>query len=259
MDLAKYKIEKSDQVFYVPNFLTVDEEQYLIRKIQESPRQNWKELANRRLQLWGGQLTAKNILMAQPLPSFVTTYPDIIPRLQSTGVFKSSAHEAPNHIIMNEYLPGQGIMPHQDGPAYHPVVATVSLGSHTVFHYYQYKTADDNLETSVNANGRIIDTIPALSVLLEPRSVVITTGDFYKSYLHGIQEITEDNFIGGDGVSAPMIAGLNVEIANWKTLAGSEAKKVVLDGGALERRVRYSLTCRDVENVANLKTLLTRR
>lgn len=37
--------------------------------------------------------------------------------------------------------------PHKDGPLYHPVVGTVSLGSHTVFHYYAY-----DLET--NQTGR---------------------------------------------------------------------------------------------------------
>ncbi|KAK7447105.1 hypothetical protein VKT23_014318 [Stygiomarasmius scandens] len=212
-----------------------------------------------RSKLAGGQLTSKNILMPQPLPSFATTYPDIIPRLQSTGVFSASAHQAPNHIIMNEYLPGQGIMPHQDGPAYHPVVATISLGSHTVFHYYRYKNLDEGPELVSSTNGRIIDTTPSLSVLLEPRSVVITTGEYYETRLHGIQETKEDNFIATDGMIAPRLAGLDVEIANWKLLGSNEVKDDVLNGGTLERSVRYSLTCRDVENVANLRTLLARK
>jgi alkylated DNA repair protein alkB family protein 6 len=40
-----------------------------------------------------------------------------------------------NHILVNEYLPGQGIMPHQDGPLYHPVVAILSLGSPALMHF----------------------------------------------------------------------------------------------------------------------------
>lgn len=42
----------------------------------------------------------------------------------------------PNHVLVNEYLPGQGIMPHEDGAAYRPVVATVSLGSAAVVEFW---------------------------------------------------------------------------------------------------------------------------
>ena len=72
----------------------------------------------------------KNTLVPQAMPSFLTTYPDLMGRLSGTSAFTSSPHQRPNHVIMNEYLPGQGIMPHEDGPSYHPVVATISLGSH---------------------------------------------------------------------------------------------------------------------------------
>ncbi|KAJ4480882.1 hypothetical protein J3R30DRAFT_3462088 [Lentinula aciculospora] len=148
-------------------------------------------MANRRLQVWGGQLTGKNVLFSQSLPPFVEVYPNIIERLQSTGLFHASAHKAPNHIIVNEYLPGQGIMPHQDGPAYHPVVATISLGSYTSFHYYKYTTgtqaqdATDGLSPGPEGVARIIDPTPVMSVLLEPRSVIITSGSLYTSHLHG--------------------------------------------------------------------------
>ncbi|CAI5937384.1 unnamed protein product, partial [Closterium sp. NIES-65] len=41
----------------------------------------------------------------------------------------SSAFPSPiNHVLVNEYHEGQGIMPHQDGPAYFPCVAILSLG-----------------------------------------------------------------------------------------------------------------------------------
>ena len=33
--------------------------------------------------------------------------------------------KGPNHVLVNEYLPGQGIMPHTDGPLFHPTIATV--------------------------------------------------------------------------------------------------------------------------------------
>ena len=41
----------------------------------------------------------------------------------------------PNHVLLNAYMPGQGIMAHQDGPLYHPGACIVSLSSPTVMHF----------------------------------------------------------------------------------------------------------------------------
>lgn len=206
-----------------------------------------------RLQIWGGSMTAKKMLIPESLPAFVTKYPDIVGRIKATGAFHSSPHGAPNHVLMNEYLPGQGIMPHEDGPAYHSVVATLSLGSHTMFHYYRYKSRGGTVDSDKNSDdaqgdGRPIDPIPVLSVLLERRSLVITTTTFYRSYLHGIDAVTEDRFspsiADGDKQSTPTVA--NVDL-----LSDSTERAAVLNGGVLERDIRYSLTCRDVEKVAS--------
>ena len=42
-----------------------------------------------------------------------------------------------NHILVNRYGEGVGIMPHSDGPLYHPHVAILSLGSSCLFDFYQ--------------------------------------------------------------------------------------------------------------------------
>ncbi|KAE9396218.1 hypothetical protein BT96DRAFT_996937 [Gymnopus androsaceus JB14] len=209
IDFQAQAVDKNGEVFYVPNFVTEDEENYLIRKT---------------------------------FPPFVETYPDIINRLKSTGVFHASAHGAPNHIILNEYLPGQGIMPHQDGPAYHPVVATISLGSHTVFHYYRYTTGTQGQvyvpEPDVG-EARIVDPTPVLSVLLEPRSVIITSRSMYTSHLHGIREQKADHITAGtDETHPPKFTDLNVDVANWRLLAGKQATEAVINGGILERSIK---------------------
>ncbi|KAJ7630113.1 hypothetical protein DFH06DRAFT_706714 [Mycena polygramma] len=253
IDLSSYRLPGHDACYYLPNFLTEDEEEYLIRKIKEQPQQRWKQLANRRLQLWGGELTAKNILLAQDMPHCVEVYPDIIDRLKGTGIFTGSPHGKPNHIIMNEYLPGQGIMPHEDGPAYFPVVATISLGSHCVFHYYQYKQ-----DSQVGGAGRSIDPTPILSVLLEPRSVVISEHALYSSHLHAIREIQEDTITAGNAATPPLLTDLGVPLANWDRVTGVDAIRVMSEGGVLQRTTRYSLTCRDVEKVAQLKAFMKR-
>ena len=51
-------------------------------------------------------------------------------------LFSASPHSAPNHVLVNEYRPGQGIMAHEDGAAYFPIVATVSLGAPIVLDIY---------------------------------------------------------------------------------------------------------------------------
>jgi alkylated DNA repair protein alkB homolog 6 len=71
--------------------------------------------------------------------------------------------------------------------------------------------------------------------------------------------LTEDIVVPAVGLNGPSFKRLKSEIANWKMLAGSEVKAAVMDGGTLKRGVRYSLTCRDVENVANIKAFLNQR
>ena len=50
---------------------------------------------------------------------------------------------------MDVVLTTSSVQPHEDGPSYHPVVATISLGSHTVFHYYRYKDEPTGPEQTV--------------------------------------------------------------------------------------------------------------
>ncbi|KAL1742063.1 hypothetical protein HDZ31DRAFT_44085 [Schizophyllum fasciatum] len=258
---------KGTGVYYIPNFVTAEEEAYLLRKIQESPTQNWKQLKKRRFVCMDiFAITAKNVLLAKELPVFVSSYPDIISRLKATGAFEGSPHGQPNHIIMNEYLPGQGIMPHEDGPAYHPVVATISLGGHAVFHYYRYApdastdgepAPEGNYDSPAHAShGRRIDPKPVLTVLLEPRSVVITTGTLYKTHLHGIRDITEDAFAPAAPNGEPRLPDLDVELDNWALLADEETKAAIENGHTLPRATRYSLTCRDVAHVLKTGKLL---
>ncbi|OCB85911.1 hypothetical protein A7U60_g7044 [Sanghuangporus baumii] len=275
------------QAYYIPEFISEDEERYLLRQIYNAPKPKWKNLENRRLQVWGGDLAPSSKLLAQALPSFLTKYPDIVGRLQATGAFSKSKHGAPNHVIVNEYLPLQGIMPHEDGPSYHPVVATISLGSHTVFHYYRYKTescsgaprmsdspsdhgqindADPTQKSSPLGHGRVIEmTRPVLSLLLEPRSLVITTQQLYTDHLHGIDPLSEDVFLPSSSLCSDSVltvqdsvgnyAQAGVRVANSTMIKDPKLREIVTNGGKLKRDARISLTCRDVENVVQVKSL----
>lgn len=136
-------------------------------------------------------------------------------------VFEIAPHGAPNHCLVNEYLPGQGILPHEDGPAYHPVVATVSLGSSAVLDLY----LKGNTEK------------PRARVLQEKRSLLITTGEMYYGWLHGISELEIDEQLE--------------EVVNW----GLVDRKTDFAEARGARGTRISLTFRDVLKVKTLKGL----
>lgn len=128
---------------------------------------------------------------------------------------------------MNEYLPGQGIFPHEDGAAYHPIVATVSLGGSIV------------LDVTPKGSGDECAAKPEpWRILQEPRSLLLTTGAAYTDTLHGIAEVGEDVDLSVDTV------------VNWGLLGDAEA--VVASGGRNERVTRVSLTYRDVKKVSNV-------
>lgn len=124
-------------------------------------------------------------------------------------------------------MPGQGIHPHEDGEAYFPVVATVSLGSHIVLDIK--RKINDTVDEK--AGG-----VQSWRVLQEPRSLLITTGALYTGYLHGISEVKVDENLS-DG-----------NVANWHLLGD----RTPFAGGRAVRKPRVSLTFRDVIRVKKL-------
>jgi alkylated DNA repair protein alkB family protein 6 len=183
-----------------------------------------------------------------------------------SNIFSDSPHAAPNHVLINEYLPGQGIMAHKDGPAYYPVVCTVSLGAPLCLDIYETKE-DGTIEAEPtwrifqvskllcscilempSHDPRSISPLKTLTVTFwikcglnffdvkEPRSLLITTGALYTDYLHGIAEITEDVNLDPNTVS------------NWDLLRSPDSIRT----GRSERQSRTSLTYRDVLRVSRL-------
>ncbi|RQM07531.1 hypothetical protein DH86_00002853, partial [Scytalidium sp. 3C] len=126
--LEEARISSLPQVaYYVADFITPEEEETLLRKIATAPKPRWTQLKNRRLQVWPSDLVKGATLLDTPLPEWLVN--PVIPRLlslpistteTSRSIFSESPHQTPNLVLINEYLPGHGIMPHKDGPAYHP-------------------------------------------------------------------------------------------------------------------------------------------
>lgn len=233
---------------------------------------------HRRLQVYPTKLTPSNILLAQPLPTWLSN--PLLPRFRDIGIFtinenglsctaashstgpahsehsptsnpaspgmtEGTPHNSPNHVLINEYPPGIGIMPHEDGDAYAPVVATVTLGGHCVLDLYSKQSHSTPVANSPDPD-RTMQTqntsqrVPSYRILQEPRSLLITRGHAYKSFLHGIADVHEDVDLGND------------TIVNWNSLDDAAQ----YESGSKERALRVSLTFRDVLKVSNVGSRL---
>ncbi|KAJ5278974.1 Oxoglutarate/iron-dependent dioxygenase [Penicillium angulare] len=226
----------SGDAFYISDFVSEDEEAWLMHKVQSAPLPRWTHLSHRRLQTWPSALTKTNTLLSSPLPSWLTD-PIISPRFKELGIFANAPHSTPNHVLVNEYQPGQGIMPHEDGAAYYPLVATVSLGAPIVLDIYEKNPREGAEETDgvMDFHGR-----PRFRILQERRSLLIMRGKLYTDSLHGIAESTRDEDLGPHS------------ICNWDLLR----EKAPYEGGWVMRETRTSLTYRDVLKVAKMGNTL---
>ncbi|GAO16935.1 hypothetical protein UVI_02046260 [Ustilaginoidea virens] len=255
-DLELTKIQGlPSTAYYIPNFVSQQEERVLLDKIATAPKPRWKQLTRRRLQTWPSDLIRDRLLDA-PLPRWLEE--PVVSRILSLScsasipdddhtieqaitlphhIFARSPHQRPNHVLVNEYSPGVGIMAHklkwrekskahptQDGSAYWPVVCTVSLGSSLCL----------NLHRSMDDGA--LDPTPVWRILQEPRSLLITADDLYTAYLHGIADADEDVDLSPD------------TIVNWSLLRDP----LQYAQGRNHRQTRTSLTYRDVLKVSKM-------
>lgn len=149
---------------YWPGYISEAEAAALMAEADERP---WDETLKRRVQHYGYRYdyTARQVRADDclgPLPEFLKP---LINRLVADNMFR----QPPQQVIINEYLPGQGIAPHIDcAPCFGDVVASLSIGSpcEMTFDYPQ--------------TGRC----ESLSLL--PQSLIVLTGDARFLWRHTI-------------------------------------------------------------------------
>eukprot|EP00117_Sycon_ciliatum_P003505 scpid59116/ scgid4461/ Probable alpha-ketoglutarate-dependent dioxygenase ABH6; Alkylated DNA repair protein alkB homolog 6 len=158
-------------------------------------------------------------------------------RLSAIDLFETVR---PNHVLVNEYEAGQGIMPHTDGPLYYPVVCTVNLGSHTLLDFTPRRSASDDSEENGGGCGgcmKHVDGDGNFSLLLEPCSLSVVAADLYTDYLHGIAERAQDDLQG-------------MTVCNLDMCSSSVRNQE--DPIVLQRSTRLSLTIRHVLKTVRL-------
>jgi len=189
-DVANFLIKEAPlSAYYIPNFISEAEEQELLSKVYDAPKPKWTTLSNRRLQNWGGLPHPKGMI-PDKIPEWLNKY---LLKLTEMKLFENNQ---PNHVLINEYKPGQGIMPHLDGPIFFPTITTISLGSNTLLDFYKPRNdAQDNTESDDFSNDQSASSSDSRyvgSMYLERRSLVCFKDDMYHTYLHGIEEREDD-------------------------------------------------------------------
>jgi len=214
-------------VHYVRSFLEPGQVEEFERMIDKTCE--WEHMATRDTQEFGSssRCPCGRSLMRVALPPWQN---NIINAIHNLGVFHPVLYPA-NSVRLNAYTPGQGIHPHLDGPVYFPRAAIVSLGSHCVFDFYPRQEVDEDKQgfswdrdTEVPAAPELPPgTRPKLSILLEPGSLLVFSGDAFVHHRHGIAPVEEDE--------------ITSQVRNAKDIGLSE-------GDSLRRRRRVSLTIR---------------
>ncbi|KZC13388.1 putative alpha-ketoglutarate-dependent dioxygenase ABH6, partial [Dufourea novaeangliae] len=218
MLLTIFLLQVPNLAIYIPNFITEKEELEIVKHVNKAPLPKWTQLSHRRLQNWGGIPHIKGMI-AEDIPTWLQKYID---KVSSCNIFETN--KLPNHVLINEYLPGQGIMAHSDGPLFHPIVTTISCGSHTLLDFYKRLESSEVQQLNLE-----------FSFLLERRSLLILQENLYHHYLHSIAERDTDV------ISKSLITNLD--------LCGDQ----FIEGQTLKRDIRLSLTIRHVPKTTKLK------
>eukprot|EP00761_Pharyngomonas_kirbyi_P008542 gb/GECH01008554.1/.p1 GENE.gb/GECH01008554.1/~~gb/GECH01008554.1/.p1 ORF type:complete len:257 (+),score=51.07 gb/GECH01008554.1/:1-771(+) len=227
IDWNKYHLKNAPRtIYYIPEFITQEEETNLLQNIGDTNDSIWKQLSNRKVQNHGGVPHPKG-MFPKPIPEWLC---HIIRTLSSSNLFSKE----PNHVLINEYYPNQGIMYHEDGPIYEPMVCILSLESGISLQFKPHRRHIEPQNSNPPSSSTSAQEIPRqnFSIYLKPRSLLVFSHDVYTEYLHGIEEKEIDQIDE---------QCMNLKLAQLKP------------GTNIKRNRRVSLTVRVVKKVINKK------
>src|ERR1700761_7123403 len=116
---------KIEGLRYLPGFVDEAHETSLLTAIDAEP---WLADLKRRVQHYGYRYDYKARKVDASM--YLGPLPDLARPLSARLVADGFMAAAPDQLIVNDYLPGQGITPHVDCvPCFGPVVCSITLGS----------------------------------------------------------------------------------------------------------------------------------
>lgn len=158
---------------YVPHFMSRAEQDSVLQEIDRHP---WRKDLKRRVQHYGYlyDYKAKRVdpsMFLGSIPAFVMP---VAQRLVERSLFD----RLPDQLIVNEYLPGQGISAHVDcEPCFAGTIAMVSLGWTYEMDFIHAQTRETR------------------SILLETGSALVIQGEARYNWLHQIKARRSDRGI----------------------------------------------------------------
>lgn len=154
---------------YIPNYIPVEYENKLMQLIDAN---SWNLDLKRRTQHYGYKYdyTARSVNPSYYLGEMPYWINELCKKLYSESIFI----EKPDQVIINEYMPGQGIVPHIDCvTCFEGVICSLSLASGCVMNL-----SWGDIKRCIN---------------LEPRSLLILKDDARYKWKHGIAARKSDN------------------------------------------------------------------
>lgn len=120
---------KLDGLLLYPDFIDGSMEEALIREIDG---ETWVVDYERRLQYYGyrNELETPYDLVTYPVPM-----PRLMRELARRIVEQKILHALPDQVIVNEYVPGKGIVPHKDRNYFDNQICGVNLGSGCIMRF----------------------------------------------------------------------------------------------------------------------------
>jgi alkylated DNA repair dioxygenase AlkB len=145
---------------YIPEYLDEETHQQLLAAADAQP---WLQSVGHGVQMYGYRYhhATRSGFRIGELPSWAG---DLAVRMWRDGLML----RVPDQMVANEYPPGAGIFAHVDQDVFGDTIASVSLGSSCVMQFAQESTACTR------------------ELLLEPRSVLVLTGEARWAWSHGI-------------------------------------------------------------------------
>ncbi len=161
---------------YVEDYITRDEEAALLAWIHA---QEWSDALARKVQHYGYYYDYKSRAVSPA--NYIGKLPQPLLALAITLQEKGHMAQCANQVIINAYVPGQGIAAHIDQPNnFGPEIVSLSLGTAVEMAF----TPPPGTKT------------PAQSLYLQPRSIVRLADEARYRWQHGIAARKSDK-IGG--------------------------------------------------------------